>query len=77
MVSSYLSNRTQRPKIHETVRVVPQGSTLGALLFNFDIITLFYESEESNIASYTDDTYSILLCSRYSNSNFRVGDYFK
>ena len=77
MVFSYLNNRIQRPKIHETLHVVPQGSTLGALLFNFDIINLFYESEESNIASYTDDSYSILLCSRYSNSNFRAVDYFK
>ena len=35
---------------------VPQGSILGPLLFNIDLVGLFYEREESNIASYADDT---------------------
>ena len=36
---------------------MPQRSILGPLLFNVtDLIDLFYQHEESNIASYTDDT---------------------
>ena len=35
---------------------MPQGSILGLLLFNIDLIYLFSECEESNIASYVDDT---------------------
>ena len=33
-----------------------QSSALGPLLFNIDMINLFYEYEESNVASYADDT---------------------
>ena len=35
---------------------VPQGSALGPLLFNTDMINLFYKCKDSNVASYADDT---------------------
>ena len=41
---------------------VPQGSVLGPLLFNNDMINLFYECEDSNSASYADDT-TLYSCS--------------
>ena len=60
---AYLSNRTQRIKIDNSFSrrssieySVPQGSVLGPLLFNIDLTDLFYECEDSNIASYADDT---------------------
>ena len=63
MIFSYLNNRTHRTKINECFlersRIehgVAQGSILGPLLFNIDLIDLFYECEESNIASCTDNT---------------------
>ena len=35
---------------------VPQGSTLGPLLFNTQLCDLFYFLENTDIASYADDT---------------------
>ena len=62
-IFSYLSNRTQRVKIKtsytdkSTIEYgVPQGSILGPLLFNMDLIDLFFECDDSEIASYADDT---------------------
>ena len=34
---------------------VPQGSTLGPLLFNIHLCDLFYFLENTDIASYADD----------------------
>ena len=62
IILSYLNNRTHWTKINECLsersRIehgLPQGSILDPLLFNIDLIDLFYESQESNIASYADD----------------------
>ena len=63
LLYSYLSNRTQPIKINENFSDrtdiefgVPQGSVLGPILFNIDMINLFYECEDSNVSSYADDT---------------------
>ena len=63
MIFSYLNNRTQGTKIKNSFSKisnilygVPLGSVLEPLLFNIHLIDLFYECEESDIASYADDT---------------------
>ena len=64
MIFSYFSNQTHLTNISEyfseisrTEHRVPQGSILGPLLFNSDLIDLLYKFEESIIfASYTADT---------------------
>ena len=63
LIHSYLKSRIERIKLNNSVSrrssieyVVPQGSVLGPLLFNFELIDLFYECKDSNIANYVDDT---------------------
>ena len=63
LLYSYLSNRTHQIKINENFNDrtdiefgVPQGSILGPILFNINMIDLFYKCEDSNVANYADDT---------------------
>ena len=63
LLYSYLSNRTQRIKINgnfgdrtDIEFGIPQGSILGPILFNINMIDLFYQCEDSTVASYVDDT---------------------
>ena len=63
LLYSYLSDRTQRIKINENFSDrtdiesgISQGFVLGPVLFNINMIDLFYECEDSNVASYADDT---------------------
>ena len=63
IISSYRKHRTQRTKINDCFSArssieydVLQASIWGPLLFNVNIIDLFYECEENDIANYADDT---------------------
>ena len=63
LLYSYLSNRTQPIKINGNFSDrtdiefdVPQGSILRPILFNTNMIDLFYECKDSSVASYADDT---------------------
>ena len=75
MIFSCLSDRTHWTKINECfsersrIERFPQGLILGLVLFNIDLTDLFYECEESNIASYADGTTS------YSNKLFHWFQY--
>ena len=63
IIFSDLSSRAHQTKINDCLSERPriehgvtQVSILGPLLFNIDLIDLFYEYGESNIASYAADT---------------------
>ena len=63
IVASYLSERTSKTKIKESYSTsrtllygVPQRSILGPLLFNIYLADLFLFCENTDIASYADDT---------------------
>ena len=75
MIFSYLSNRTHRTKINEcfsersrTEHGVPQGSVLGHLPVNIDLIDLFFECEECNIAC----NFSNKLCHWFQYNHFKA-----
>ena len=62
LIHNYLSNRKQRVKVNDAYSSwkdifygVSQGSILGPL-FNILLCDLFYSLEDSDIASYVDDT---------------------
>ena len=89
VISSSLKHRTQRTKINDCFSTrlnikygVPRGSILGPLLFNINMIDLFYECEENDIANYADDTTSyfcgtdiptVILNYRISQQKFLIG----
>ena len=63
LIFSYLSNRIKGVRINNSYSrksdiqyCVPQGSVLGPLLFNIDLIYLCLQCENDSITSYADDT---------------------
>ena len=88
----YFESQTQRTEINncfsKSSKVgygVPQGSRLGPLLFNINLIDMFYECGDSNIENYVDDT-TPYTCTPDTNtvisivqsiSNFKLFTWFK
>ena len=65
----YLTNRKQKTKIGQVYSSwdkltsgVPQGSILGPLIFNIDLIDIFYISSNYDIANYADDNTPYVTC---------------
>ena len=76
LIQSYLTKTNQRIKINNSFGRrssieygIPQGSVLGQLLFTIDLIDLFYECKDSNIADYAN---SICLWRRYTDCNIKI-----
>ena len=52
---------------------VPQGSTLGPLLFNINTLDMFFEQKDVNFAAYADDNTSYFCdkALKYFSVSFR------
>ena len=88
LIFSYLSNRTERVKIKtsysdkSTIEYgVPQGSILGPLLFNIDLIEIASSADDTTPYSCADDILSVItqlqstaskLFSWFTNNHMKV-----